>query len=99
MDVAPLILEGRTFVPLRFVAEALGAKVSWNNESATASVELGDKQIDITVGERAEGMEEGEVPFIRNNRTMVPLRYVSELLGFDVIWDQESQTIKITRQE
>ena len=96
MDVAPSIIESRTVVPLRFIAEALGAKVTWDGASGTASVELNGKTLKVTVGQIAPGMD---VPaMILNDRTMVPLRYVSETLGCEVVWIGETQTIDITRE-
>jgi hypothetical protein len=94
MDTAPEIVNGRTMVPLRFVAEALGAKVDWNNNSRTAIVALNGKTLRVTIGELAPGMD---IPaMLINSRTMVPLRYVSETLGCDVDWNEDARTVGIT---
>ncbi|MDR0469788.1 MAG: InlB B-repeat-containing protein [Peptococcaceae bacterium] len=95
MDAAPEIINDRTMVPLRFIAEALGAKVDWDGESSTATVELEDAALSVTIGETAPGMD---VPaMIMNDRTMVPLRYVSEMLGCEVVWNPDTQSINITK--
>jgi len=95
MDAAPEIVSDRTFVPLRFIAEALGARVDWNDESRTAQVMLGGAALEVVIGEIAPGMD---VPaMILNDRTMVPLRYISEALGAEVVWDPDAHTISITR--
>ena len=94
MDVAPVILGNRTMVPLRFIAEALGAEVSWDVETRTATVNLDDTTLYVTIGELAPGMD---VPAeIINERTMVPLRYISESLGAVVDWDPDTRTIEIS---
>jgi len=62
-------------------------------------VELEGETVEVTIGEAAEGMEEREAPFIQSGRTMVPLRYISGLLGFDVVWDPEAHTITINSAE
>jgi len=95
IDVAPRIVEGRTMVPLRFIAEALGAVVGWDAESSTASVELDGVAVATKIGELAPGMD---VPaMILNERTLVPLRFISETLGSDVVWNPADSTISITR--
>ena len=95
MDTAPEIVDGRTMVPLRFIVEALDAKVDWDEGSSTATVELDGKTLAVTIGETAPGMD---VPaMIMNSRTMVPLRYISETLGCEVIWNPDARTIDITK--
>ena len=93
MDTAPVIIGNRTMVPLRFIAEALGAEVSWNGETRTAIVNLDDTSLYITIGELAPGMDAPAV--IINERTMVPLRYISESLGTEVGWDPYTRMIDI----
>ena len=95
MDAAPEIVNNRTMVPLRFIAEALGAKVDWNAESRTAIVDLGNRTLRVTIGETAPGMDVPDM--ILNNRVMVPRRYVSETLGCDVFWAADTRTIDITK--
>jgi uncharacterized repeat protein (TIGR02543 family) len=95
LDAAPEIVGDRTMVPLRFVAEALGAKLEWDGETQTVTVELDGKTLKVTIGVLAPGMD---VPaYIANDRTMVPLRYISETLGCNVEWDPETRTIDITK--
>ena len=95
MDIAPVIVNDRTMVPLRFIAEALGAVVDWVGDTQTATVELDGKTLAVTIGELAPGMD---VPaMLMDERTLVPLRYISEALGCDVLWEPSSQTVEITR--
>jgi hypothetical protein len=95
MDVAPEIVGDRTMVPLRFVAEALGAEVGWNPDTRTAGVELDGANIFVTIGELGPGMD---VPaMISNSRTMVPLRFVTESLGCLVDWNAEARTVDISK--
>jgi hypothetical protein len=97
MDVAPQIVNDRTMVPLRFIAEALGAKVDWDYDhgTETATIELDGQTLSVKIGVLAPGMD--VPPMIINDRTMVPLRYISETLGCEVEWDPEAQTIDIAR--
>jgi len=93
LDAAPTIVKERTMVPLRFIAEALGAKVDWDAESRTATVALDGKTLSVTIDKIAAGMD---VPaMIINDRTMVPLRYIGEALGCDVVWSPDTRTIDI----
>jgi len=95
LDAAPAIMNDRTMVPLRFVAEALGAKVDWNEDTRVATVALDGKSLSVTIDKVAPGMD---VPaMIINNRTMVPLRYISEALGCEVAWDPDTRSIDITK--
>ncbi|MCL2122083.1 MAG: stalk domain-containing protein, partial [Clostridiales bacterium] len=95
MDVMPEIISDRTMVPLRFVAEALGAQVGWDAGSRTAAVELNGVNLRIAIGELAPGMDTPAM--IVGDRTMIPLRYVSETLGCDVTWRPETRTVAIDK--
>lgn len=95
LDAAPQIVGDRTMVPLRFIAEALGAKVDWDGDTQTVTIELDGKTLKVTIGVLAEGMD---VPaYIANDRTMVPLRYISETLGCGVVWNPDTRSIDITK--
>lgn len=94
-DVPPVVQNQRTLVPIRVVAEALGAKVDWNNDTQTVTITLNGKVLTMTLGKTIEGMDVAAQAM--NGRTMVPLRYVSEALGAYVMWFGEDQRIEIIK--
>lgn len=97
MDVAPTITESRTFMPLKYVAEAVGSKVLWDPVKWKVTVIKGLKTIELWIGgniARINGatvyidpQNPKVVPFIANSRTYMPLRFVSEVLGGKVTWN------------
>ncbi len=97
MDVAPFIQNGRTLVPVRFVSEALGAKVDWIDANKEIVIVLGAKVVGLWVGKDTATMNGVESkleapPIIQDSRTFVPVRFVSEGLGAEVGWlAKESQ--------
>jgi len=101
MEVAPYTVDGRTMVPARIVAEAFGADVDWVEAENKVVIVLGDKNISLVIGEDY-AVVNGEsvkldVPSVETNgRTLVPLRFVSETLGFDVKYIAATQQILIT---
>ncbi|MCT4594256.1 MAG: stalk domain-containing protein [Anaeromicrobium sp.] len=95
LDLPPTIMNNRTMVPLRFVAEALGTNVEWIDETKTVKLELDNKELSLVIGEKQPGMDVPAV--IKNGRTLVPIRYVSENLGANVLWFQSSQRIEIVK--
>ncbi len=104
LDVAPFIVPetGRTLVPVRFVSEALGADVDWQPEAQQVVIRDGDTEIVLTIGS-TEVLVDGNsrildcAPVIANNRTFVPLRFVSETLGADVDYNDATKEITIKR--
>jgi hypothetical protein len=103
IDAAPEIVAGRTFVPIRFIAEAFGATVDWLPETQGITITLGDHTIGLQIG-NSTAVIDGSIisleaaPYIKNGRTMVPLRVISESFGGDVVWDPALRTITITYQ-
>jgi hypothetical protein len=103
-DQKPLInADNRTLVPLRFVSQALGGKVDWFKETKTVEIKHAGETILLTVGERfaQKGSEKiilDTTATIMGNRTMVPLRYVSECLGAHVYWNGTKRKVFITTQ-
>lgn len=101
MEVAPYTVEGRTMVPARIVAETFGADVDWIEAENKVLITFGDKNISLVIGELFATVN-GEqvvldVPSVETNgRTLVPLRFVSETLGFDVKYVASTQQILIT---
>ena len=101
-DVKPFIDErDRVLVPIRFVSEALDALVDWENESRTAVVKQGNDEIRYTVYQpmaylNGEMMVMDTYGILKDGRTLVPIRFISELLGYTVIWDEKTSTVIIT---
>ncbi|MFV0504625.1 MAG: copper amine oxidase N-terminal domain-containing protein [Lachnospirales bacterium] len=92
LDVAPAIVGNTTFVPVRFVTESLGANVSFDNAARTAIIELDGTTHEFVIGEK-----DGNSPFIENERMLIPVRFVSESFGANVIWYGVDKTIQITK--
>lgn len=95
LDAAPLISQNRTMVPLRFIAEAFGADVSWAQDTKTVTIVIDGKVLTMRINQELEGF--GAAPIISNGRTMVPIRYISEELGANVIWVPSTRTVAIAR--
>ena len=102
LPLTPVLRNGRTLVPLRGIFEALGAIVNWDENSQTVTVSReGIKILTITIGCRTATKNGAEIFLdvpaeLINNRTMVPLRFVSETLGAKVDWDVSSNTVLIS---
>lgn len=90
-DQQPVVVNGRTLVPIRAVAEQLGAKVSWNADTATATVQVGANVVEVAKDSTDALVNGNHVTLdvaatIMNGRTLLPLRFVSESLGEQVGW-------------
>lgn len=99
-DTQPIIEDDRTLVPLRSIFEAMGATVTWNQDTQTATAVKGNTTVILPIGS-TEPTINGQVKKldvsakIVNGRTLAPLRFVGEAFGGTVGWDQGSQTITI----
>ena len=106
-DVSPVIVNSRTMLPARFVAEALGAKVYWDAKERKVTIinKKDDKNtyIVIYIGSDKAYVNEKEVEldstaFIANDRTYLPVRFICEELGADVKWLESELKIVITKK-
>ncbi len=107
-DQPPVVVDGRTLVPLRAVAETVGAEVEWNDENRTVSIETGLIGLLITIGEnqmtvnnKSDNSGIRVIPLdvsvqIINGRTMLPVRAVAEGLNLNVDWDADSKTVNVS---
>ena len=98
--VQPYLKDGRTFVPVRFLSERMGAAVDWDAGTRTVTIRRGEKTIALTIGQTAytaDGVAQTlDAPAeIMGGRTMVPIRFVSEALGRWVGWDAKNRLVVI----
>lgn len=108
-DVKPIMLDDRTLVPMRKIFEALGAVVTWDDETQTAFGTNGKVviafQIDNNIMTKSAANAQSEVieldvaAQLINDRTLVPIRAISESFGCDVDWIDEIQTVVIKTAE
>lgn len=94
-DQPAVIIENRTMVPVRKIFELLGAQVTWDSDTRTVKTELNGKSVDITIDKNEiiiNGKSEAIDASARivNNRTLVPLRAVSQSYGCKVSWDSKA---------
>ena len=99
-NVMPFIEDGVTLAPIRAVTEALGAEVIWNSETQEIVIKKDDININMTIGDNIAYINDNEVlldvaPQIRDDRTVVPMRFIAESFNLNVDWDGNSNTIII----
>jgi len=98
----PLLVASQVVVPMRAIFEELGAQLNWDPRHQTITATKGSKEIKLQLGSADALINGSKVvlavkPQILNNTTMVPVRFVSEALGADVIWDGPSRTVIISQ--
>lgn len=108
MNPGPVLSENRALVPVRALSEKLGFSVQWNPQEKTVLLEGKGRQILLTLGsDQALVTEEnGEIRHvildvsvrIDQERTIVPLRFVSEQLGCQVIWEESDRRIMMKKE-
>lgn len=92
-DVAPVIRNDRTLVPIRVITEALGGQVAWNEAAKEVILTVNGKEIKMTIGKVLE--KYGVAPVIIGGRTFVPVRFVADELGAVTTWDDATKTVTI----
>ena|GEM_PF-153272 len=100
LDVAPIALNGVTYLPLKFVSDAIKGKVAWDNATKRATFQRGDKLLDLWLDQKSyvvngKRASAEAAPIIRGGRTLVPVRLVSEQLGLQVQYDAAQKRITI----
>ena len=96
-DVPPIIEDGSTLVPMRFLFEQMGADVEWDGKTQTATATIDNKAVTFSIDNVNARINNKpakmDVPArLVNGKTMVPLRFLSENMGYDVDWDADSRT-------
>ena len=103
-DVPPQLVNSRTMVPMRKIFEALGAVVEWNSDTETVTAVKDETVIIMQIDNVAMQIDEKNItldvpPMLIDNRTLVPIRAVAEGLNADVLWDNDTRTVVITKEE
>jgi diketogulonate reductase-like aldo/keto reductase len=101
-ETVPVVVNGRTLLPVRAVVEAMGGSVSWDNDAQTAVLECGENEISLTIGSTSATLNNTTValdvePVIVNNRTMLPIRFIAESFGYAVGWIGRTQSVVLTK--
>jgi len=99
-DVPPMIIEGRTMVPMRAIFEAIGAEVTWDQERQLVIGIKDDTIVELYIGSVLptvnNEIKQINVPAtVVNKRTLAPLRFVGEAFGGTVTWDGLTRTVNI----
>ncbi len=99
-DVNPIIVDGRTLVPMRAIFEAMGASINWDGDSQTVSAQKNDTSVVLKIGSSTPSVNGKAVKLdvparIVKSRTLVPLRFVGEALGGRVAWDPYAREVSI----
>jgi len=107
LDSVPIVRNDRTLLPIRFVAEALGAQVGWDEAQQKVTIQDSKTKIEMWIN-KPTAIVNGKtvyidpanykvVPILVNGRTMLPVRFVSESLGAQVKWNEAQQKVTITK--
>lgn len=101
-DTRPVIENDRTLVPMRFLFEALGADVDWDAVTRSAIVQSGDTVIRFSIDDTSVQINDKirtmDVPArLIDSKTLVPLRFLSEELGYTVEWDESTRTATVSK--
>lgn len=99
-DASPYVANNRTLVPVRFIAESLGANVDWSQSNQEVTITKDSKQIVLKIGEKIARVGDKVIELdtnadIKDSRTFVPLRFISETFDAKVEWVQETRTVLI----
>lgn len=99
-DVAPVIKGARTMLPIRLIAEAMGAEVAWNAAEQKVTITKDELVIDIFIAQpfatvNGKPVQLDASAFVEQGRTYLPLRFIAENLGAEVVWDAQTQKVTV----
>lgn len=103
-DVPPQLINSRTMVPLRAIFEALNAVVDWNGETKTVTAQKDDTAISLTINNPTMYVNGNAITLdspacLVSDRTLVPVRAISEAFGTKVDWIENENTVSIITKE
>lgn len=104
MDASPFVKEDRTYVPVRYLAEPMGALVGWEGPLQRVTLTFPGKRVELFIG-RPVVVVNGEekpipvAPLGKEGRTYLPARFVAEAFGYKVDWEPRTHTVVISRAD
>lgn len=101
-DTKPIVINGRTLVPIRAIIEAFGGNVDWENTTRTVTLTLEDDIIMLVIDSMTAYLNNRAItldvaPTVVNGRTMLPIRFVAEGFNLGVGWENDTRTVSIIR--
>ncbi|MFJ7980095.1 copper amine oxidase N-terminal domain-containing protein [Lysinibacillus xylanilyticus] len=109
LDQKPVIKNGRTLVPIRFISERFGADVKWDQKKKVVTIKtkdyyqpisyilpIGQRTVTVINGTEVTKIQLDESSQVINGRTVVPLRFVGESLGINVRWDFKNKDVYLS---
>ncbi|ASS66194.2 MULTISPECIES: stalk domain-containing protein [unclassified Paenibacillus] len=102
LDTSPFILNNTTYVPLRFLSESLGANATYSVSTKAVVVKSGKDTLTFWIGKKEMDLNGtrkalSSPAVLRDNRTVLPIRFLSELLGWNVHFDTKDSSIYLTK--
>ena len=100
LDVAPKLLNQTTVIPVRFFIDALGGDIDWNAQERRVTIVSGSNLVELWIGNNemiidGQKVVSPEAPLLENGRTLLPLRIISEALGWYVGWEETTKSITL----
>src|SRR5690606_8537018 len=97
---APVIVNGSTMIPIHFFINHMGGRLSWNNQEKKATLIKDDHLIEMWLNKNeivvdGKWVKSDVAPILIDNRTMLPLRFISESLGWKVGWDPATKSVML----
>lgn len=102
-DTPPFLEDGITMIPMRAIAEKIGAEVIWSPSSKIVTIKRNGDVLEIPAGGTIATKNDENIPLdmpakIVDGRVFVPLRFVGEQLGLNVVWDKDTKVIALTEK-
>lgn len=103
-SVMPIMVDSRTLAPVRVISETLGAKVDYDKATKKVVITKGLSKVEMTIDKpqvKVNGVTQvmDTVPIVKNGSTMLPLRFIGEVLDCQVNWDKATQTVTVTSND
>lgn len=101
-NTTPVVIDGRTLVPVRAIIESFGGNVGWNSASRTVTLSLDNNEIDMVIENNTAYINDTPytldvAPTVINDRTMLPIRFIAEGFNLGVAWNGDTQRVYIIK--